>query len=237
MSRGNNVSGVPFTPQATGFMIPGLGALLKPLDLDSSKKTSVSPPSKTHALVPGSQSCNDGIASNVPGLSQQTGSGSVNTSVTQRQHKPDGGAARQSTGPQSTPLKQDPSASAVIAAADQVEKPMVQGPASPDASITPKKMHLTTSPSGVARESEYVRPSGSPPVWKEKQTVRTFKLLRAQNNHRSFETFDGAYSILSGMNPDHYSMPYGVSVHLHNFPKTSTDLVKVASGCYQVPQP
>jgi hypothetical protein len=236
MSRGNNVSGVPFTPQATGFIIPGLGALFKPLDLDSSKKTSDSPQSKTHALVPGSQPYNVGVASDVSGLSQQTGSGSVNTSVAQKQYKSDGGAARQSTGLQSSPLKQGPSASAVLAAADQVEKPMAQGLASPDASVTPKKMHVTTSPSGVAKESEYVRPSGSPPVWKEKQTVRTFKLLRAQNNHRSFETFDGAHSILSGMNPDHYSMPYGVSSHLHNLPRTSTDLVKVSSGCYQVPQ-
>jgi hypothetical protein len=114
---------------------------------------------------------------------------------------------------------------------------MMQDPTSSGAPVTPKKSQVTTSPSGAIKDSDYVRPSGTPPVWIEKQAVRTFKLLRAQNNHRAFQTFDGAYTILSGMNPDHYSMPHGVSTSPHTSQDHPANLVKVASGRYQVPQP
>ncbi|CAD0106220.1 unnamed protein product [Aureobasidium uvarum] len=99
---------------------------------------------------------------------------------------------------------------------------MSQGPASPDASAGPKKSHITTPPSGAAKESNYVRPSGSPPVWVQEQTPLSFnKQARAQNDDHSFETFMGANAILSGMNPDHYSMPYGVSKSSHISPTSS----------------
>jgi hypothetical protein len=162
-----------------GFMIPGLGALVKPLGLDNSTKTS--------------------------GVPQQTPHGSADTSAPQMQQKCDGEAAYPPTASQSSLPKQDSSL------ADQVEKPKAQDLASSDAPVTPKKLQVSTSPYGAIKESEYIRPAGSPPVWREKQVVRTFKLLRAQHNLRAFETFDGAYSILSGMNPDHFSMPHGVS--------------------------
>lgn len=121
------------------------------------------------------------------------------------QQKSDGRAGHPPTDLQSSPSKQDSSV------ADQAEESKAQDPASSDAPVTPQKPQVSTSPSSTTKESDYVRPAGSPPVWREKQVVRTFKLLRAQHNHRAFETFDGAYSILSGMNPDHFSMPHGVS--------------------------
>lgn len=192
MPCGNKHSGIQITPQATSFVIPGLGALFKPLDLDSTKKTSVSPPLKARASAPGE------------------------TSVAQVEPKANDGAARQQTSLQSSPPKQVSSGS--NAAATEISKPIAQAPASSDAPATPKSLQATTSPSGVRKESEYVRPSGSPPVWIEKQIARTFKPLRAQNNHRSFETFEGAHAILSGMNPDHYAMPYGVSTSPHISP-------------------
>jgi hypothetical protein len=189
-SRGINVPvpGIPFISKPTGFMIPGLGALIKPLVLENSTKPIV--------------------------VSQQTAHGSVNTSAPQMQQKSDGGAGHPPTDLQSNPPKQDQSA------ADQAEKPKAQDPASSDAPVTPQKPQVSTSASGTTKESDYVRPAGSPPVWREKQVLRTFKLLRAQNNNRAFETFDGAYSILSGMNPDHFSMPHGVS-EPHNLPRSS----------------
>lgn len=211
MSCGDKFSGVQFTPQATSFVIPGLGALFKPPDLDSGKKTSVSLPVKTRA------------------------SATVEASVAQAEQKANDGAARQQTELQSSPPKEVSSSS--IAAATEVGKPIFQGTASSDAPATPKKLQATTSPSGVSKEPEYVRPSGSPPVWIEKQIARTSKPLRAQNNHRSFETFEGAHAILSGMNPDHYAMPYGVSSKSLPSPPLYTNLAKVASGCYQVSQP
>lgn len=210
MSCGNKFSGIQFTPQATSFVIPGLGALFTPLDLDSSKKISVSLPLKTRA------------------------SATVGPSVAQVEQKADGGAAREQTDLHLSPPKLV--SSSYNAAATEVKKSVAQGPASFDAPITPKKLQATTSPPGVSKESEYVRPSGSPPVWIEKQMPRTFKPLRAQSNYRSFETFDGAHAILSGMNPDHYAMPYGVSPSPHTSPSLYTDLVKVASGRYQVSQ-
>jgi hypothetical protein len=190
-------------------VIPGLGALPKPLGLDNSKKTFVSSPVKLHALVPESQPRNGDVAPDVSDLRQQTASDSVNTSASQMQR--DGGAVRPPTDLQSSPPKQESSVLDVAAAADQIEEPKMQDPTSSAAPATPKKSQVTTSPSGTTKDSDYVRPSGTPPVWIEKQAVRTFKLLRAQNNHRAFQTFDGAYTILSGMNPDHYSMPHGVS--------------------------
>jgi hypothetical protein len=180
-SRGISVpvSGVSFMSHSTGFMIPGLGTLIKPLGLDDSTKT--------------------------PFIPQHTAHGSVHTSASQIQQTSGGGAGHPPTDLQSSLSKQDSSV------ADQVEKPKAHDPASSDAPVTPKKSQVSTSPSSSNKESDYVRPAGSPPVWREKQVNRTFKLLRAQHNHRAFETFDGAYSILSGMNPDHFSMPHGVS--------------------------
>ena len=206
---------MPFAPQATGFVIPGLGALFEPLDFASSKKALVSLPFKTRASVLESQFHNGGIAPDVSGFTQQTASATVNSSVAQMQQKASGETAHQHNAFDMSPPKQD---SNVMAAATQVEKSVAQGPASSDTPVTPKQSQVTTSPSGAIKESDYVRPSGSPPVWIEKQTARTFKPLRAQNNHRSFETFDGAHAILSGMNPDHYAMPYGVSTRPHISP-------------------
>ncbi|KAH0092063.1 hypothetical protein KCU60_g12721, partial [Aureobasidium melanogenum] len=214
--RSVGVSRVPFTPQPTGFMIPGLGALVKPLGLDD-KKASVSSPLQTRSLVAGPHSHNHGGSSNVSDLPQQSASNSVDMSTTQIQQKPLGVAALP-TGSQLSPLKQDSSVSSKTLAADQVEKPMVQDPASPNAPAAPKKPQIINSPSDATKEAEYVRPAGPPPVWVQKQAPRIFKQVRAQNNNHSFETFGGASSILSGMNPDHYSMPYGVSTNLHTLP-------------------
>jgi hypothetical protein len=216
-------------------VIPGLGALSKPPGLDISKKTFVSSPVKTRALVLESQPRNGGVASDVSDPPQLTASDSVNTSASQMQ--PDGGAVRPPPNLQSSPAKQDSSVLDAIAAVDQTEEPMMQDRTSSGAPVTPKKSQVTTSPSGAIKDSDYVRPSDTPPVWIEKQAVRTFKLLRAQNNHRAFQTFDGAYTILSGMNPDHYSMPHGVSTSPHTFQDHPANLVKVASGRHQVPQP
>lgn len=195
-------------------MIPGLGAPFKPLDLDD-KKTSGSSPLQTRSLLAGPHSQGHGGSSGAFDLAKQSVSNSIDTSATQTQQKPLGVAALQ-TGAHLSPLKQDSSVSSKALAADQVEKTTIKDHASPDASSTPEKSQVATSPSGAAEEVEYVRPSGPPPVWVQKQAPRIFKQVRAQNNNHSFETFGGASSILSGMNPDHYSMPYGVSTDLHN---------------------
>lgn len=215
-SRGVGVSRVPFNPQPTGFMIPGLGAVVKPLDLDD-KKTSISYPTQTRSLLAGPHSHDHDGSSDVSDLPQQSASNTVDASVTQT-HQITLGVAGVQTGSQTSPLKQDPSASSNSLAADQVEKPLIQDPASPTASAAPNKVQVTTSPHDATKDVEYVRPSGPPPVWVQKQAPRSFKQVRAQNNNHSFETFGGASSILSGMNPDHYSMPYGVSTNLHTSP-------------------
>ncbi|KAI4728432.1 hypothetical protein E4T49_03713 [Aureobasidium sp. EXF-10728] len=208
--RGINVSGVPFTPQPTGFTIPGLGALIKPLDLDN-KKTSVSPPVKTRSLLAEPHSRDDGASSNVFGPPQQSASISPST--------------------------QNPSVLSKTLATDRVAKPMSQENASPEASAASKKSQITTPPSGAAKESDYVRPSGSPPVWIQKQTPLTFnKQVRAQNNDHSFETFEGANAILSGMNPDHYSMPYGSQVVAIKCPNLDDILMSHQTGFWATNQ-
>ena len=129
MPCGNKVSGVQFTPQATSFVIPGLGALFKPLDVRSSKKTSVSPPAKTCA------------------------SATVEASFAQVEQKANDGAACQQLDLQPSAPKQVSSGSTNTAAATEVGKPIVQRPASSDAPATPKKLQATTSPPGVSKES------------------------------------------------------------------------------------
>lgn len=211
--HGNGVSRVPFTPQPDGFMIPGLGAPFKPLNLDD-KKTSSSSPLQARSLLAGPHFQGHGGSSGIFDLAKQSASKSVDTSATHNQQKPLGVAALE-TGSRLSPLKQDSSVSSKALAADQVDKTMMKDHASPDASFTPEKSQASISPSGAAKEVEYIRPSGPPPVWVQKQAPRIFKQVRAQNNNTSFETFGGASSILSGMNPDHYSMPYGVSTNVN----------------------
>ncbi|KAH0366634.1 hypothetical protein KCU65_g5273, partial [Aureobasidium melanogenum] len=232
--RGVGVSRVPFNPQPTGFMIPGLGALVKPLDLDD-KKTSVSSPPQIRSLPAGPHSHDHGGSSGVSDLPQQSASNAVDASETQTQQKALGVAALQ-TGSQVSPLKQDPSVSSKALAADQVEKPLIQDPASPSASAAPKKSQVTTSPPDAAKDVEYVRPSGPPPVWVQKQAPRIFKQVRAQNNSHSFETFGGASSILSGMNPDHYSMPYGSQVVAIKCPNLDDILMSHQTGFWATNQ-
>lgn len=197
-------------------MIPGLGAPFKPLDLDD-KKTFDPSPVQTRSLLAEPHSQAHGGSSGVFDLAKQSASDSVGTSATYIQQKPLGVAALQ-TDSRLSPFKRDPSDLSKALAADQAEKTTIKDHASPGASSAPEKSQVTTSPSGVAKEVEYVRPSGPPPVWVQKQAPRIFKQARAQNNNHSFETFGGASSILSGMNPDHYSMPYGVSTDLHTSP-------------------
>ncbi|KAI4790447.1 hypothetical protein E4T44_13110, partial [Aureobasidium sp. EXF-8845] len=205
-SRGINVPvpGVPFMSHPTGFMIPGLGALTKPLGLDNSTKTSIVP--------------------------QQTAHGSINASAPWMQQKCDGEAADSPADLQSSLPQQDSSFT------DQIEKPKTQDLASSDAPVTPQKPQVSTSPSSTTKESDYVRPADSPAVWREKQVARTFKLLRAQHNHRAFETFDGAYSILSGMNPDHFSMPHGSQVVAVKCPNVDDILMSHQTGFWATNQ-
>ncbi|KAG9639467.1 hypothetical protein KCU64_g13383, partial [Aureobasidium melanogenum] len=228
--RSVGVSRVPFTPQP-GFVIPGLGAFVKPLDLDD-KKASVSSPLQTRSLLAGPHSLDHGGSSDVSDLPQQSASNSVDMSTTQIQQKPLG-AAPLPTGSQLSPLKQDSSVSSKTLSADQVEKPMIQDPASLNA---PKKPQVTNSPSDATKNVEYVRPSGPPPVWVQKQAPRIFKQVRAQNNNHSFETFGGASSILSGMNPDHYSMPYGSQVVAIKCPNLDDILMSHQTGFWATNQ-
>ncbi|KAH0356682.1 hypothetical protein KCU81_g292, partial [Aureobasidium melanogenum] len=208
-SRGVGVSRVPFNPQPTGFMIPGLGALVKPLDLDD-KKTTVSSLTQTRPLLAEPHSHDHDGSSDVSDLPQQSASNAVDASVTQ------------------TPSK--------TLAADQTEKPLIQDPASPTASAAPNKLQVTTSPPDATKDVEYVRPSGPPPVWVQKQAPRSFKQVRAQNNNYSFETFGGASSILSGMNPDHYSMPYGSQVVAIKCPNLDDILMSHQTGFWATNQ-
>ncbi|KAH0163567.1 hypothetical protein KCU82_g7407, partial [Aureobasidium melanogenum] len=232
--RSVGVSRVPFTPQPTGFVIPGLGALVKPLDLDD-KKASVSSPLQTRTLLASPHSHDHSGSSNVSDLLQQSASNSVDMSTTRIQQKPLGVAALP-TDSQLSPLKQDSSVSSKTLAADKVENPMAQDPASPNASAATKKPQVTNSPTDATKDVEYVRPSGPPPVWVQKQAPRIFKQVRAQNNNHSFETFGGASSILSGMNPDHYSMPYGSQVVAIKCPNLDDILMSHQTGFWATNQ-
>ncbi|KAK6007077.1 hypothetical protein QM012_006085 [Aureobasidium pullulans] len=232
--HGNNVSRVPFTPQPTNFVIPGLGALFKPLDLDD-KKTSASSPLQTRSILAGPHSNDHGSTSGVSDLPQQSAADSVHTSATQIKQESFGVAALQ-TGAPSSPLKQDSIVLSKALAADQAEKFTVEDYASPSASAALKKSQVTASPSSATKDVEYVHPTGRPPVWVQKQAPRIFKQVRAQNNNHSFETFGGANSILSGMNPDHYSMPYGSQVVAIKCPNLDDILMSHQTGFWATNQ-
>ena len=191
-----NVSDAPFASQPNGFLIPGLGAPFKPLGLENNNKT---PPVVTHSIPAGPHSRVGAAHSRDSGRPQQRGPHNVDLSANQKQQlaKPLDTATIRSADNQSSAPEKDSS---------------VSSNASPEASVAVANKSDAAAPtSDAVRASEYVRPTGPPPVWTEKQTPRTFK-LQHQTSRRLHETFEGAYQILSSLNPDHYLMPYGVSL-------------------------
>ncbi|THZ96449.1 hypothetical protein D6C82_07051 [Aureobasidium pullulans] len=191
-----NVSDAPFASQPNGFLIPGLGAPFKPLGLENNNKT---PPVVTHSIPAGPHSRVGAAHSRDSGRPQQRGPHNVDLSANQKQQlaKPLDTATIRSADNQSSAPEKDSS---------------VSSNASPEASAAVANKSDAAAPtSDAVRASEYVRPTGPPPVWTEKQTPRTFK-LQHQTSRRRHETFEGAYQILSSLNPDHYLMPYGSRV-------------------------
>lgn len=191
-----NSNDISFASHFNGFLIPGLGAPFKTIGLENNKKVVVSPPVNVRSIPIGPHSRKGGACdSDRP---QQKGLHSIDIPAAheQQQTKTLDTTTGHSGEHQLSSPKQD---SLVLAHASP------EGPAA-----TPNKSDAPASTSDAVKAPEYVRPTGPPPVWTEKQTPRTFK-LQHQTSRRRHETFEGAYQILSSLNPDHYLMPYGVS--------------------------
>ncbi|KAI5200080.1 hypothetical protein E4T39_05911 [Aureobasidium subglaciale] len=235
-SQGVGVFGVPFTPQPTGFQIPGLGAPFRPVDPDDSKKTRVSSPGVARPRQAGSHTRITAGPQSVLSPVLESAPEFCPNPAAQLQHKDKPRVA--SNGPAVTNrkpslAKHNSSNAAVLTPSKAATTPKH---ASAGAGAAPKEVSATACPSGLVRIPKHLRPTGHADVWTERQSYRTFRLNQIQNDTRRFETFDGAYQILSGLNPDHYSMPYGSMVVAIKCPSLDDILISHITGLWATNQ-
>ncbi|KAI5262184.1 hypothetical protein E4T47_09321 [Aureobasidium subglaciale] len=227
--------GIPFTPQPTGFQIPGLGAPLRSVDPDDSKKAQVTSPGVARPRQPGPHTRITTGTQSVLSPVLESAPESCSNPTAQLQHKSQPpvvshGSAVTNRNP--SPAKQNSSNAPVSTPSKAALTPKH---ASADAGAAPE-VSVTACPSGLVRIPKHLRPSDHADVWIERQSYRTFKLHQAENDARRFETFDGAYQILSGINPGHYSMPYGSMVVAIKCPILDDILISHITGLWATNQ-
>lgn len=213
-----NASDYAFSSQPAGFVIPGLGAPLKPSALVPSdvdvEITTASPLVESGPSVAKPHLRAKVDFADAPNSPQVQPHHAASNAIAQTQQKivPSSVLSGQSVVEQTSSAKHETQP-------DRAGEADLSTSAGHAPSATSQVSNLpdgdsSSSPTTAAQDLVLSHPSEPPPVWREKQTAQTFKLQHILHSRHN-ETFDGAYGILGGLNPDHYMMPHGVSASFH----------------------